>query len=70
MKFTSEGGITLRLKAEKNDADVKLSVEVEDTGPGISYEEEKLIFRHFEQTKEGTSQGINFYNLQEGDVRL
>jgi PAS domain S-box-containing protein len=52
IKYTNEGGITLRAKvARKINDRVWLRFEVEDTGPGISEEERKRIFKPFVQLK-------------------
>jgi CheY-like chemotaxis protein/anti-sigma regulatory factor (Ser/Thr protein kinase) len=58
VKFTEQGGIVLRVRAERQDAtDPFLRVEIEDTGPGISPDEQDKLFRHFEQTKTGQQAG-------------
>jgi PAS domain S-box-containing protein len=50
IKYTKKGGIVLRaMVAERTDAKVRLRFEVEDTGPGISKEEKKRIFKPFVQ---------------------
>jgi signal transduction histidine kinase/CheY-like chemotaxis protein len=45
IKFTSEGFVKLELKVEENN----LEINVEDTGPGISEEDQKIIFEEFRQ---------------------
>ena len=60
VKFTQEGGVVLRVKAEKakkRESEVRLTVEVEDTGPGISEEEQGRLFEPFEQTAAGAKSG-------------
>lgn len=54
VKFTQEGGITVRV-AVRGDAseDMRLVVEVEDTGPGIAEVEQEKAFQYFEQTASG-----------------
>jgi signal transduction histidine kinase len=50
LKFTPRGGaISLKLQ----NLDEKIVVEIGDTGPGISYEEQKLLFQRFSQGKSG-----------------
>ena len=49
VKFTEQGGIALRVRAEREGAtEPVLQVEVEDTGPGISPDDQDKLFRHFE----------------------
>lgn len=50
LKFTREGAITLRLRiSEENGPNIKLRFEIEDTGIGISSEDQARIFRrHFQ----------------------
>src|SRR3954469_5831407 len=50
VKFTEEGGVALRVHADRGGATAPcpcLRVEVEDSGPGISPEEQDKLFRHF-----------------------
>ena len=58
VKFTEQGGIGLRVRADREGATGPfLRVEIEDTGPGISPEDQDKLFRHFEQTKTGQQAG-------------
>lgn len=52
-KFTDEGEISI--KASQNETEVVISVK--DTGPGISPEDQALVFEAFEQTNTGLRQG-------------
>lgn len=50
LKFTERGSITLRvMPIEENSSDVLLRFEVQDTGIGISAEDQKRLFTAFEQ---------------------
>ena len=50
LKFTETGSITLRARlTENNPADVLLRIEVSDTGIGIDIEDQKRLFKAFEQ---------------------
>src|SRR3954449_11392296 len=50
VKFTEQGGIALRVSADREaPTGPCLRVEVEDTGPGISPDDQDKLFRHFEQ---------------------
>jgi signal transduction histidine kinase/ligand-binding sensor domain-containing protein/DNA-binding response OmpR family regulator len=49
VKFTEQGGISVRNRY----ADGRLLIEVEDTGPGISAEEQAALFDAFVQTQSG-----------------
>src|SRR4051794_27422700 len=52
VKFTEQGGVAVRVLADRKGAKgPALRVEIEDTGPGISQDEQDRLFRHFEQTK-------------------
>jgi PAS domain S-box-containing protein len=58
VKFTEQGGIGLRVRANREGATgPSLRVEIEDTGPGISPDDQDKLFRHFEQTKTGEQAG-------------
>ena len=81
VKFTERGGIVLRVWADRLDAPGPwLRVEVEDTGPGISPDEQGKLFRHFEQTKAGQQSGTGtglglaisreFVRLMGGDITV
>jgi signal transduction histidine kinase/CheY-like chemotaxis protein len=81
VKFTERGGIGLRVRADRRRATGPcLRVEVEDTGPGISADEQTKLFRHFEQTKTGQKAGTGtglglaisreFVRLMGGDITV
>src|SRR6476619_6312132 len=81
VKFTEQGGIALRVRADREGATGPcLRVEVEDTGPGISADEQGKLFRHFEQTKTGQKAGTGtglglaisreFVRLMGGDITV
>ena len=58
VKFTEQGGIGVRVRADRQDAAGPfLRVEIEDTGPGISPDDQDKLFRQFEQTKTGQQAG-------------
>lgn len=58
VKFTREGRITLRTDAELlADGQLRLIVEVEDTGVGISEDERANVFSSFKQTRSGIESG-------------
>src|SRR6478609_5074028 len=58
VKFTEQGGIGMRVREERSGpAGPVLRVEIEDTGPGISSDDQEKLFRHFEQTKSGQQAG-------------
>ena len=58
VKFTEQGGIGVRVRADhEGRTGAFLQVEIEDTGPGISPEDQDKLFRHFEQTKTGQQAG-------------
>lgn len=58
VKFTEQGGIGLRVQVDRACAAGScLRIEVKDTGPGISSDDQERLFRHFEQTKTGQQTG-------------
>ncbi|MBE3131236.1 MAG: PAS domain S-box protein [Acidobacteria bacterium] len=81
VKFTGTGGIVLRIRTCHEEAGgVRLEAEVEDTGPGIPEDEQKDLFRPFQQTlngrlmRSGTGLGLaickEFVNLMGGDITV
>ncbi len=82
VKFTREGGVTLRVRSRRVDADDAaagyiLQFEVEDSGPGISAEDLEMLFEPFVQTNireftEGTGLGLpisrQFIGLMGGEI--
>jgi PAS domain S-box-containing protein len=54
VKFTEEGGVTIRLSVK--DDEQMLLIEVADTGPGISKADQQRLFNPFEQLSEGKMQ--------------
>ena len=77
LKFTSEGGVRLRIKPDAADI-YTLLFEIEDTGAGIAEEELDTLFEAFTQTEsgrnseEGTGLGLpisrKFVRLMGGDI--
>jgi signal transduction histidine kinase/CheY-like chemotaxis protein len=58
VKYTQEGGITMAAAIHgESRAEMRLVVEVRDTGEGIAEEELGKIFRYFEQTASGRRSG-------------
>ncbi len=81
VKFTEQGGIVLCVRADREAATgPTLRVEVRDTGPGISPDDQERLFRHFEQTKTGQQTGTGtglglaisreFIRLMGGDITV
>lgn len=56
IKFTSQGGVVLRLRAVRETEAVRLSIAVEDTGPGIAADDQARIFEPFVQVGQPTAQ--------------
>jgi PAS domain S-box-containing protein len=78
IKFTAQGGVTLRLGVRENSIS-HLLIEVEDSGPGIAPENQQRIFEPFEQLDEqgankGTGLGLTitrqFVKLMGGSISL
>ncbi len=58
VKFTERGAVVLRVRVDRQGAaGPDLRVEIEDSGPGISVDDQDKLFRHFEQTKTGQQAG-------------
>ena len=58
VKFTGEGGITVAVSATwLHDADWRLLINVQDSGPGLAPEEIGLLFQVFQQTQIGIVAG-------------
>src|ERR1700722_8541159 len=81
VKFTEQGGVGLRAHADRGGADGPiLRIEITDTGPGISPDDQEQLFRHFEQTKTGQQTGTGtglglaisreFVRLMGGEITL
>ncbi|MCR4376914.1 MAG: ATP-binding protein [Rhodospirillales bacterium] len=79
VKFTPQGGVTVRLGVKADSEPQRLLVEVEDTGPGIGPEDQKIIFEPFTQLSQsamqkGTGLGLSitrqFVELMGGVISL
>src|SRR5690242_15627428 len=57
VKFTEHGEVAMRVSTHQSGTEPCLRVEIEDTGPGISRDDQDKLFRHFEQTKTGQQAG-------------
>lgn len=69
VKFTKEGGITLRLKPIQTDQGLMARIEVRDTGIGIPLSKHELIFKEFRQASEGMSRSFEGLGLGLSIVR-
>ncbi|MGZ5050447.1 MAG: response regulator [Methylobacter sp.] len=78
LKFTQQGGVTLRLRTKQN-PNVQLVIEIEDSGPGIEPEDRQRIFEPFVQLgtqgdSKGTGLGLTitrqFVQLMGGSIAL
>ena len=54
IKYTKEGGVTIRAKMEREEA----IIEVEDTGVGLKPEDKEKLFQRFFRTKDAYTQAI------------
>ncbi|HEX5362818.1 MAG TPA: ATP-binding protein [Gallionella sp.] len=79
VKFTRQGGVTVRFGLKPHIAQQRLVIEVEDSGPGISPEDQQRIFEPFVQVGEpsdqkGTGLGLTitrqFVQLMGGTISL
>ena len=57
LKFTVDGGVELRLRAERTGPQVRLIGEVADSGPGVPEDRLQTIFTPFQQTEDGVRLG-------------
>ncbi len=55
LKFTERGGVSIRLGLKRDGREL-IVIEVEDTGPGISEEDQKRLFKPFVRLVEGGAQ--------------
>jgi signal transduction histidine kinase len=78
IKYTKHGGVTLRLGTKKNN-NSHLLIEVEDSGIGISHEDQQSVFEPFSQLGEhgvakGTGLGLTitrqFVEMMGGNITL
>jgi signal transduction histidine kinase/DNA-binding response OmpR family regulator len=81
LKFTNEGGVTLRVSslAQSDTKQLTIRFEIEDTGMGIAPEELDTVFEAFTQTasgshEEGTGLGLSisrkFVHLMGGEITV
>lgn len=79
VKFTDTGGIAVRIRTNIENEQLRLVIEVEDTGPGIGAEEIDVLFRTFQQTSTGIKAGgtglglalsREFARLMKGDITV
>jgi CheY-like chemotaxis protein len=58
VKFTDEGGIVVRIRADKfNNDTIRFFAEIQDSGSGIAENEKSNLFNHFVQTNAGIRKG-------------
>ncbi len=81
IKFTEKGGVTIKAASHPvADSDrLAVTIEVADTGPGMSIEDQERIFTAFGQTRQGERKGgtglglvisRNFARMMNGDVSV
>ncbi len=77
VKYTNHGSVTLRLRAQIEGKELRLIIEVEDSGIGISQTDQPRIFDPFVQvgksaTQKGTGLGLSivreYINLMGGNI--
>lgn len=78
VKFTHEGGVTVRLGVRENDRQ-HLLIEVQDTGQGVTPEDQARLFKPFvklsdDPTQQGTGLGLTitrqFVQMMGGDITI
>jgi PAS domain S-box-containing protein len=57
LKFTQEGGVAVRVRADRGNQGSLLIAEIEDTGPGIPEEDLPRVFDSFHQAHAGRAAG-------------
>jgi PAS domain S-box-containing protein len=81
VKFTNQGGIIVRVTVkDETDGNMRLAVEVQDSGVGIAAEEQNKVFAYFDQTASGRAQktgsglGLsisrNYVHMMGGDITM
>jgi len=78
VKFTDDGGIRMSASAMRTDVEMRVIIEVADSGPGVSAEDAERIFEPFEQTdttmNAGTGLGLpisrQFARLMGGELTM
>lgn len=55
IKFTDSGGVLVRLSVEEVADSLQLTIDIEDSGIGISEEDQKQLFEPFSQARQPTS---------------
>ncbi len=80
VKFTQQGGVAMNVDVANKEEKDYLCIDIRDTGPGISPEEQMRLFRQFEQTKTGVQAGTGtglglaisreFARLMGGDITV
>ncbi len=64
LKFTEQGFVALRVACQPQDDDAAvLLISVQDTGIGMTAQEQSVIFNAFEQTRYGSAQGSEGFGL-------
>jgi signal transduction histidine kinase len=58
IKFTDQGQVTVRMRPTVHLDEMRIALEVVDTGPGIDPKDHERIFERFEQVDGGLTRGI------------